>query len=278
MMIQCPICHDKRKIIKLEGRLNLYRCNSCLHTFTLIPKEKQESYSDDYFLKTHRNWFNNPNYQLFDFIYEQILKLLPNKKIQLLDVGCGKGDFLRYIAKKNTKIKLFGIDLIDNRSPNIHFIKGDFLKEKIQTKFNVICSLAVIDHINDPSLFVQKLNNLLQREGILFIMAIDNNSLIYRIARLLSKLGMPVAHDRLYSSHHLQHYTKQSLKKLMTMNGFDVLLQKNHNYPLKAVDVPKSNFAVEKMYKFLVRLIFLLSPIFKSEMLQTIICKKGTSK
>ncbi len=276
MTVECPICYNSSKTILKESRLNLYRCNSCLHTFTVIPKRK-EKYNDDYFLKTHKNWFNNPNYRLFDFIYRKLLKLLGNEQIQLLDVGCGKGDFLKYIAAKNSTAKLFGIDLTYNQHPRIHFIKGDFLKEKIETKFNVICNLAVIEHVDNPHLFVQKLNNLLQFGRFLFITTIDSNSLIYRIAELLNKVGMHTAHDRLYSFHHLQHYTNQSLKTLMQMNGFDVLLQKNHNYPMKAVDVPESNFLIEKTYKLLVWLIFLLSVPFKWGMLQTIVCRKRNS-
>lgn len=276
MTIECPICHNSSKTILKESRLSLYRCNSCLHTFTAIPKEK-EKYNDDYFLKAHKNWFDNPNYRLFDFVYKKLLELLSNEQIQLLDVGCGKGDFLKYIAAKNSTAKLFGIDLTYNQHARIHFIKGDFLKEKIETKFNVICNLAVIEHVDNPHLFVQKLNKLLQFGKFLFITTINSNSLIYRIAGLLNKVGIHTAHDRLYSFHHLQHYTNQSLKTLMQMDGFDVLLQKNHNYPMKAVDVPESNFLIEKMYKLLVWLIFLLSVPFKWGMLQTIVCRKRNS-
>lgn len=277
MTVQCPICHDSSKTILRESRLSLYKCNSCLHTFTVIPKEKQEKYDDDYFLKVHKNWFNNPNYRLFNFIYKELLKLLGNEQIQLLDVGCGKGDFLKYIAARNSTAKLSGIDLTYNQHPRIHFIRGDFLEEKIEIKFNAICNLAVIEHVDNPHLFVQKLNSLLQPGGFLFISTINSNSLIYRIARLLKKVGIRVAHDRLYSVHHLQHYTNQSLKKLMEMNGFDLLLQKNHNYPIKALDVPESNFLIEKFYKFVVWLVFLLSSALGCGTLQTIACRKRNS-
>ena len=279
MIVQCPICYDSSKTILKESRLYLYRCNSCLHTFTVIPKEK-EKYNDDYFQKKHKNYFANPQYGLFDFVYEELLKLLGNEQIQLLDVGCGTGDFLKYIAARNSTAKLFGIDLIDlidNQQPRIHFIKGDFLEEKFETKFNVICSFAVIEHIDNPHLFVQKMNNLLQSGGFLFIQTINNNSLIYRSARVLNEVGIRSAHDTLYSFHHLEHYTNQSLKTLMEMDGFDVLLQKNHNYPVKAVDVPESNFLIEMSYKFSVWLIFLFSAPFGCGMLQTIVCRKRNS-
>lgn len=272
MKVQCPICYDSNKTNLEDGRLNLYKCNSCLHTFTVT--QKKEEYHDDYFQKTHKNWFDNPNYELFDFIYEKMLLLLNNKKIHLLDVGCGKGDFLKYTAKKNSTAELSGIDLIDNQHPRIHFIKGDFSEVKIEAKFNVICSLAVIEHIDNPQFFVRKLNHILKPDGLLFIMTINNNSLVYRIARVLKKAGMRVAYDRLYSLHHLQHFTNQSLKTLLEINGFEVLAHKNHNYPIKAVDVPESNFLIQKMYKFFIWLSFLLSAPLGYGIHQTIVCRK----
>ena len=133
----------------------------------------------------------------------------------------------------------------------------------------------MIEHIDNPQLFVGKLNNLLKSGGLLFIMTINSNSLIYRIARVLKKVGMRVAYDRLYSIHHLQHFTNQSLKTLLEMNNFEVLVHKNHNYPLKAVDVPESNFLIQKMYKFFVLLSFLASAPFGMGIHQTIVCRKA---
>lgn len=257
-----------------ESRLSLYRCDFCLHTFAAIAKDQQQEYNSDYFLKTHKNWFNNPDYRLFDRIHAQLLKLFGNDRFRLLDVGCGKGDFLRYIAAKSPKAELFGIDLAYNWHPRIHFIQADFLEEMIETKFDVIYSLAVIEHVDNPTLFVQRLKACLRPGAVLFISTVNNNSLLYRIARLLNKVGIHTAHDRLYSSHHLQHYTNRSLRKLMEMNGFELLSQKNHNYPMKAVDVPESNILIEKAYKLLVWLIFSLSVPFRCGHLQTIVCKE----
>jgi len=272
--LKCPICYNTSKIVLEDRYLNVYRCKSCSHTFTVILKEEQEKYNEGYYTKEYRNWFKYPNYKLFNFIYNKSTQLLDKKPFQLLDVGCGKGDLLKYIASKDLKANLFGIDLIDNSDPRIHFIKGDFLEEKIESKFNVICSIAVVEHIDNPHLFLQKIRDLIEPNGLLFITTVNNNSLLYRISRLLKKLGIRVAYNRLYFHHHLQHYTNQSLRKLMEMNNFDILLQKNHNYSIKMIDVPESSFLIKNIYKLSVYFIFLLSSSFNSGMLQTIVCKK----
>lgn len=275
MMNKCPICRDDAKIVLLKKHLNLYRCDSCTHTFSLLPKEKQENYNDNYFLETHKNWMNNPNYRLFDLIHDESVRLSGNKQIRLLDVGCGNGDFLRYISAKNPKMELFGIDLVENKYPGIVFTNGDFLKEKIRDKFNIITSLAVAEHVDDPHLYVQKINDVLDDNGILFITTVNNHSLLHRIVRLSDKLGLHTAFDRIYSHHHLQHYSNRSLEKLMRMNGFDIIQKQNHNYPMEAVDIPKGNPLAEKINKLFVRMIFLVSDPLGIGMLQTIVCKKN---
>jgi 2-polyprenyl-3-methyl-5-hydroxy-6-metoxy-1,4-benzoquinol methylase len=273
--VPCPICDSSKTVLK-ENRLNLYFCNSCLHTFTGFPKQV-EKYDEEYFMSEHKKWFDNPNYELFDFIYDEAVKRLGGDPVHLLDVGCGTGDFLKYIVNKNESSKLTGIDLIDNQHPGVLFLKGSFLEENLDAEFNVICSLGVIEHIDTPKVFVKKTNDLLRPGGLLFIMTINNDGFIYRIARLLNKLGIHFAHDKLYSFHHIQHFTNRSIKTLVEKQGFDVLIQKNHNYPIKAVDVPKSNVVFEKIYTFSVWLIFLLSAPLGGGMLQTVVCRKRNS-
>lgn len=53
---------------------------------------------------------------------------------------------------------------------------------------------------------------------------------------------------------------------------------KNHNYPMKAVDLPESSFLIEKMYKFFVWVIFLVSSVFGCGMYYTLVCSKGGAK
>lgn len=277
MSLRCPICLDDKKIVSMEKHLNLYKCNCCLHTFTVVSKEKQEVYDEDYFLKTHKAWFSNPNYGLFEFICKKIKQFLAGKEILLLDAGCGKGDLLRYILMRQPSAGLYGIDLVKNEHPGIHFIEGsiyDLRAEDFKSKFNVVCGLEVIEHLDDPQLFTRKLSSLMENGAILVISTRNNNSLMYRIARVLNKLGLRTAHDRLYSIHHLQHYTNQSLQKLLRMNGFEVLISRNHNYPLRAVDVPEASAIVQKAYKLIVALIFMLSSLFGAGITQTVICRK----
>lgn len=254
-----------------ERRLNLYKCGACQHVFT-NDSSIRDQYNNDYVQKLHRNWFNNPPYPLYQYIQKEILKIFGNKPAKLLDIGCGTMEFLKYISIQNgSNLSLCGIDLLNNNYSGINSIKGDFFKYNFSTKFDIIVSLGMIEHVDNPNLFIKKIKGLLQENGILIVMTCNSNGLVYRIARLLNMIGISVAHDRLYSSHHLQHFTNKSLKTLLQRYEFNILSQINHNYSTKAVDVPKSNLLVSNIYTFSVWILFLLSSPLKWGILQTVI-------
>lgn len=274
MIINCPICDEIHKLTALKVKSGIYRCNSCSHAFTILAGEKEVQYNADYFSRIHKNYFNIPDVPLFNFIRSEILKLAGEKPIRLLDCGCGKGTFLKYMLAEGPAAELSGIDLIDiQQHPDIHFIKGDFFTEAFKTNFNVICSIETIEHINKPHLFIQKIKEVLQPGGFIFLSTINSSSLIYKVAQLLDKLKLHKPFDRLYSYHHLNHYTNKSLKKLTKMNGLKVILLKNCNPPLKSIDIPEDKSFLEKMYRFFVWVIFLFSSIFTSGMRQVIVCR-----
>ena len=253
----CPICGKNSAVIDID----LYRCGPCKHTFSDLKPQDQKRYDEDYFT-SNPAYFGNPNFRLFDFIH----KRLPKGKIRLLEIGCGKGDFLKFMREQEPEAELCGTDLTDNFFNDIRYIKGDFLKEKIEGKFNVIVALAVIEHFDNSLAFIRKVNTL--SDGLIFIMTINNDSLIYKVARLLKQFGIRAVYDRFYYYHHLQHFANYSLRKLLESNGFDVLEQANHAYSVRAIEI--NNFL-----RFFVWLIFLFS--FNCGMLQTVICRKTTN-
>ena len=64
---KCPICESSSKIWVKLPNLSLRRC-LCGHCFTSAESIRlKEEYTPDYFLETHKNWFDNPNYSLFSF-------------------------------------------------------------------------------------------------------------------------------------------------------------------------------------------------------------------
>jgi SAM-dependent methyltransferase len=225
-------------------------------------------------LKDHKNWFENPDYKLFGYLYKKIKKFNNSDKLSILDAGCGIGTFLKYIAKREPDARLVGIDLISNEFSGIRFIKGDILNEEIGETFNVACGIVVAEHIEYPEILVKNIRRVLKPGGTFIITTLNDDGLIYSIARFLKKAGIRSAYDRIYSTHNLQYYTGRSLRWLVEANGFDVVCHERHNYSLRSVDVPGGSVFVRAFYKTVTAAIFLLSNMVGKQLLQTIVCKK----
>ena len=266
--MNCPICTSASEIF--DNKMYLYQCIQCQHTFTKLPKEMQEKYEGEYFEEDHKNWFDNPNYKLYKNIEKQISHI---KNINLLDVGCGKGDFLLWLHERHPDWKLTGVDLAPNSHNKIRFITDDIFKINFDEKFNVITCFAMVEHLDEIKPFIQKMGKLLDKDGIFMVNTFNADSMIFRLARILKLIGIRVAFDRLYSHHHLQHYSKKSIRKILTLWGFNILEHRCHNYPLKAVDVPKAGKVIETLYKGAVAAVFLLSEPLGMGIEHTIICR-----
>jgi 2-polyprenyl-3-methyl-5-hydroxy-6-metoxy-1,4-benzoquinol methylase len=271
----CPVCGGSSTLwVKLPS-VTLFRCGACDHCFTdLATIVKAEEYGSDYFQKTHRNWFENPNYALFDMLAKEIAR---HKSRSVLDVGCGNGAFLKYLAKSAPGLDLHGLDLSDapEASPGIKFLKGDFLAYPFQSKYDAIVTLAVIEHLGDVNTFARRIHELLNKDGMACVMTLNESGLLYRFANLLRKTGISMVFVRLYDPHHLNHFSKASLTKLLTKDGLfklDKII--DHNTTLAAIDVPASSAVKRFILKAGVAGIFLLGKLTRQTYLQTIVVTK----
>jgi 2-polyprenyl-3-methyl-5-hydroxy-6-metoxy-1,4-benzoquinol methylase len=271
--VACPACGSSDTRLA-HRRLGIRRCGACSHAFTILPKDRQEAYGQEYFREVHKNWFENPNFGLFDRVLDEAVRRPGDRPLRILDVGCGQGDFLRHAARRRPDAHLVGIDLVDNEHPGIRFIRGDIFEAEIGERFDVIVNFAVIEHVDDPGAYVTRLGELLDPDGLLFTMTINDGSLVYRVGRALDRIGIHVVHDRLYSHHHLQHYTNRSLRALLESRGFEVVSHRNHNYPLAAVDVPDCGPVLRAVFRAGVAAAFLVSGPIGLGISQTVVCRK----
>jgi len=271
----CTICGAQSI---LEGNIdeaNLYRCPSCSHCFTEIDSiSVHEEYNEGYFEQDHRNWFNHPNLPLFEKLANIINKDKP--KGSVVDLGCGNGDFLKFLRKSNPSLSLTGIDLIMNKEvKGIHFISGNILETEIDKQYDVIVSLAVIEHVTDLKLFMQRVCDICRPGGLIIIMTLNDSGLLYRLARLMRNWGVTTPYRRLYSKHHVNHFNIASLRCLAELNRLNVINILKHDTVISAIDVPSSSRFAGPMLKAAVAGIFCISKVSGQTYLQTIICRKG---
>ena len=267
----CPICQSTASHWVDLPSAELFRCNECRHCFTDPSSIKQEeSYGSDYYVKTHRNWFENPNYPLFSLLTAQILG---SGAKSVLDVGCGNGAFLKYLAERAPDAVLYGIDLSSagQSGEKVCICQGDFLNFDFQRKFDSVVTLAVIEHLTDVGSFVKRIHETLNENGTAYVMTLNEQGILYMTANFLRKIGLPSVFNRLYDPHHLNHFSKNSLQRLLTQGGLFKLIDViDHDTPLASIDIPANNPVSRWVLKTGVAAIFFLGKLTGRTYLQTL--------
>ena len=81
----------------------------------------------------------------------------------VLEVGCGTGVYPIKYKKLFNNLEYTGIDFSETnieyckQNSKFHFISGDFIKMKIEQKYDLVYSHAVVDHVYDIDAFVMNL-------------------------------------------------------------------------------------------------------------------------
>lgn len=274
--MNCPVCSSLSILGNNHPEVELYRCTRCGHRFSrLKPGIPLEPYDAAYFEQTHRNWFTNPNLVLF----EQIARLIKSEPApgSVIDVGCGNGNFLRYLAARTKcEITLTGIDLMANPpEPGIEYIQGDALSVSLAQRFSVAVSLAAIEHVQDIRAFAGRLKALVKPGGLVIVMTLNDNSILYVAARALRRIGFALPFDRLYSRHHIHHFSRLSLRRLLESEGLQLKAVILHNAPLAAIDIPVSSRPAAMLLRLGVGLLFVLGSLSRRTYLQTVVCRRA---
>jgi 2-polyprenyl-3-methyl-5-hydroxy-6-metoxy-1,4-benzoquinol methylase len=273
--VQCPICKNQAPFYAWHPEAGLYRCEECGHRFSvLFTQNSAERYGPEYFEQIHRNWFMNPDLAHFDELAGFIKA--DGTAQSIIDVGCGKGSFLGYLAARmGPALSLTGIDLSPNPpDPTIEYISGDVMTVPILRQFDVVVSLAVIEHVADVHNFVNKLHDLCRPNGRVIVTTVNDDSLLYVTARALRHVGFTLPFNRLYSCHHLHHFTRRSLIGLLEQKGLTIETVILHNAPLAAIDIPVSPMAIARLLRLAVGVLFIAGHLARRTYQQTVVCRK----
>jgi len=268
----CPICSNPSELEYERSDIFLYRCYNCEHRFTIIKQNIQEQYDNQYYIDKHKNWFNNPDIGLYKKVAAHLVE---NNSKCILDVGCGNANLLKYLKSLPHDISLTGIDLSDVKEfDNVKIINQSFLDYEWASKYDMVTSLATIEHIVEVEKFVTKIHDKLKPGGIFFVMTMNDDSVLYRTSRLLNRIGLSKAFNRLYDKHHVNHFSHRSLKKILVAKGFSIKKIYLHNAPLKSLDIEHSNKIEFLFNKISVVTLFILGLLTKKTYLQSIVAQR----
>jgi 2-polyprenyl-3-methyl-5-hydroxy-6-metoxy-1,4-benzoquinol methylase len=172
-------------------------------------QETQYSYPYHYLPRVTGDGFNQVLYWSWGYRYlgrlKVVFELLDRIEFHsLLDIGCGDGRFLREASLAYPNLELAGIDsseravtLAKQINPGLKFKQQDILDSPLETKWDVITLLEVIEHISPSELpdFMMAACGMLNPGGHLVI-------------------TVPHLNEKLIPKH-FQHFTLEKLRALL---------------------------------------------------------------
>lgn len=157
-------------------------------------------------------------------------KYAPRRKeaVRLLDVGCGKPDFLAE-CRKRTSWQLKGIDFTDagwqhETYKQLDLVEGDVQRFETDEKFDLITMWHYLEHDYDPPRTLQKVAELLRPGGGAIIEVPDPKSLTQRWQKEFWEGWHTPRHTVLYTGKSFEMMCEASglhLKKWMRYGTLD---------------------------------------------------------
>jgi 2-polyprenyl-3-methyl-5-hydroxy-6-metoxy-1,4-benzoquinol methylase len=233
----CPVCSSSESRFYLtKSSINYVQCEKCMCTYpNLIPNNVGDIYKGQEYLdgfikfdqereEYKKNRFGN---ERLEILKNHLGGSLKGKK--LLDVGCGTGWFLELCKEEG--LECYGQELgsvlasfAHNRSGATIFDKSIELITGYEGFFDIIVLFDLIEHLEDPISFVNKLKSMLTLGGIIFIMTPNVDSFGVKCLQENSSLLIPTDHICLFAPRTATIFAELVGMRLdwLSFNGIDI--------------------------------------------------------
>lgn len=221
------ICSNENYKIILETKgYQLCECSSCKIIFA--RKDEQKKLDSK---KVYENYYKKETASRFGFLIEWVVKvfrflraykvsILSPKYKSILDIGSGRGWMLYFLKKYFKYERTIGTQIADSayifskEKLGLEIYAKDLLELPLNDKFDVITILHVLEHVENPEKYIEKMYELLNKNGSLFIEVPNYNAW----TRKLTKKHW-LALDL---KHHLTFFTPASLIALLQKYNFKI--------------------------------------------------------
>lgn len=250
--LKCQLCgsQDIFCLYELE-EYNILKCRNCHLVFTeplsinlseLYSVEYFEEFQSNFFSRCHDDYANYKQDPRLTSFKEGLDFLMSHKEVgKILDVGCATGVFLD--MAKNKGWEPYGVDISEYAASYAR----DKFGIKVETRelqdvnfpsayFDIITMWDTIEHVPNPGQILQECLRILKGDGLLFIVTVDEDSFIPRVADILyritgKKLKKPI--KLVHPIHHITHFSKLTLKQMLRNTGFEIVYLGKGEIPLQ---------------------------------------------
>jgi 2-polyprenyl-3-methyl-5-hydroxy-6-metoxy-1,4-benzoquinol methylase len=217
----CTICgsfknskflFEKNNDNRGRDSINFYKCQKC----KIVYLGKYNSVYDEGLYEYYNKYIGKTKEQVYDSLtkdsYLRVIKLLAlhGCKQTILDVGCGNGSFVDAALGQGYLVQ--GIELSQSAVDialgfNLPVSKLDFFSSQIENcSFDGITMFEVLEHLNNPTHFLLRAQEVVKPGGLIYLTTPNFNSLERRI------LGK---NWNVFHREHLTYFTEKNLTQLI---------------------------------------------------------------
>ena len=182
--------------IKDNIKCPVYRCLICGFAFldkSFVKKQKKNFYKNNYFHGYDEKFHENKN-NIYKKIFDIIKNYLKNSKV--LEIGPGGGYMYHYIKDVVKEYEAIEIgDKLRSKLKNKYNILVYDKLSKIKKKYDTILLISVLEHVENPVNFLNKIKKYLSKNGRIII-------------------EVPSINDPLVSSYNLNYYKSSYFRKV----------------------------------------------------------------
>jgi SAM-dependent methyltransferase len=228
----CAICNENNPEsfrIWFDGHIKLYKCSAC-GFISAFPSPGKSTiiydYSDLYnldFLKQGVKFMYPERENCFRDILNRIISIKATGDI--LDIGCGDGQFLYLCNAKG--LKCSGVEeskilsSFASERTGTEIISGKYNKEMFPAEsFDIITLIQVLEHIPLPKTTLEAAHYHLRKNGLIVI-EIPSINAPHFLAYRFTGIKKFVKNDDGVINSHVGYYCPGTLLKLAKISGFD---------------------------------------------------------
>lgn len=152
----------------------------------------------------------------------------------ILDAGCGSGDYSFYFADKYPDAKITSIDIDSSRvnnsieiqkktgKYNVNFKCDDITTLDEKNKYDLICCIDVLEHMNDVEAALSRLLTSLKKNGYIYIhLPLKKEKPVF-FSKYLKEF-----HEWAEDEHVAEPLTKEDFAELIKNNGGHIVRQES---------------------------------------------------
>jgi 2-polyprenyl-3-methyl-5-hydroxy-6-metoxy-1,4-benzoquinol methylase len=233
--VNCPHCSSSKKIKSFElNAFEHHMCNECECVYVsprLNDSALEELYADEYYSEMYNKsmlpFFDKRKSLIGESKYSQVIDSIDSirqnkaKNLRVLDIGAGIGEVISVFNDNGHECEAIEVNKVAIRQLKdigIKVFEDSFYNYDSNEKFDVIMAWGVVEHIINPSLFLEKVYSLLSPSGVFVSEVPHSNSVLVDYCQKTGKDPLRI----LQGEQHIILYSSQAYSELHSKSGLNL--------------------------------------------------------